>query len=305
VFGTFPRTSARLSGAALTCALAAAGVLILVLVREQTGTPGFLVGLGLSVVPVPLLAAAFRGLGGLRRPRAAPWGPLLFAFGWGACAAALIAILANSFAARWMAAAATDPYDADQLGSIAIAPVVEETAKAAALLLLFVFRRDRLGGFTDGFVLAGFTATGFAFTENILYLGNAFGEDLAEGTPVLASVTAATFFVRIVMSPFAHPLFTALTGIGFGLAAVSAGRTRRVLYPLGGLLLAMGVHALWNSSPDLGEYGFYWVYGSVMAPAFALLTWQAVRRSGPCPAATPADPGSPLPSAPPGAGGDR
>lgn len=96
---------------------------------------------------------------------------------------------------------------------------MEESAKAAALLLLFVFRRRRFTGPADGFVIAGFTATGFAFTENVLYLGNAFEEDLAKGTGVLDSVTAATFFVRAVLSPFAHPLFTVLTGLGFGAAA--------------------------------------------------------------------------------------
>ncbi|NGO47188.1 hypothetical protein, partial [Streptomyces ureilyticus] len=34
---------------------------------------------------------------------------LTFAFAWGACAAALIAIVANSFATRWIATATADP----------------------------------------------------------------------------------------------------------------------------------------------------------------------------------------------------
>ncbi|MFJ4775023.1 PrsW family glutamic-type intramembrane protease [Streptomyces sp. NPDC088762] len=258
----------------LVVLLAATGIAILELVREQTGTPGFLVGLGLALLPVPPLMAAFRWLG---RAAPAPWPQLLFCFGWGACTAALIAILANSFATQWIAAATADPSGADQLGSVAIAPVVEESVKAAALLLVFVFRRRQFTGPADGFVVAGFTATGFAFTENILYLGNAFGEDVTAGTGVLDSVTAATFFVRIVLSPFAHPLFTVLTGLGFGAAAVSARRARRTGLPLLGLALAMGLHALWNSSSQLGAYGFYVVYGSVMVPVFGLLVGLAVR----------------------------
>ncbi|WP_411103807.1 PrsW family intramembrane metalloprotease [Streptomyces sp. cmx-4-9] len=258
----------------LLAVLAVSGVWILELVREQTGTPGFFVGLGLALLPVPLLMAAFRWLG---RAVPSPWPRLLFCFGWGACTAALIAILANSFATEWIAAATADPSDADQLGSVAVAPVVEESAKAAALLLVFTFRRRAFTGPADGFVLAGFTATGFAFTENVLYLGNAFGEDLAEGTGMLDSVTAATFFVRIVVSPFAHPLFTVLTGLGLGAAAVSARRSRRIGLPLLGLALAMGMHALWNGSSRLGEYGFYLVYGSVMVPVFVLLVVAAVR----------------------------
>uniref|UniRef100_UPI0037705C37 PrsW family glutamic-type intramembrane protease n=1 Tax=Streptomyces sp. BK79 TaxID=3350097 RepID=UPI0037705C37 len=260
---------------ALIALLALAGLVILALVREQTGTQGFLVGLGLAVVPVPLLLAAFRWLD---RVEPGPWRNLLFCFAWGACAAALIAIVANSFATRWIATATADPAGADALGSTVIAPVVEESAKAAAVLLVFLFRRRDFTGIVDGVVVAGVTATGFAFTENILYLGTAFGTDQLTGDSGIASVTAATFFVRVVMSPFAHPLFTVLTGIGFGIAALRPGRhrPRRALLPLAGLLLAMGMHALWNGSASFGEYGFLAVYAAFMVPSFGLLTWLAV-----------------------------
>lgn len=260
---------------ALSTLLALSGLVILALVRQQTGTEGFLVGLGLAVLPVPLLVAAFRWLD---RVEPGPWRNLIFAFAWGACAAALIAIVANSFATRWIATATADPSSADTLGATVIAPIVEESAKAAAVLLVFLFRRRDFTGIVDGVVIAGITATGFAFTENILYLGTAFGTDQMSGGRGLASVTAATFFVRVVMSPFAHPLFTVLTGIGFGVAALSAERQhiRRVLIPLGGLLLAMGMHAMWNGSSSFGDYGFFAVYASFMAPAFGLLTWLAV-----------------------------
>jgi hypothetical protein len=159
-----------------------------------------------------------------------------------------------------------------------IAPVVEESAKAAAILLVFLFRRRDFTGIVDGVVIAGITATGFAFTENILYLGTAFGTDQLTGDGGIAEITAATFFVRIIMSPFAHPLFTVLTGIGFGIAALSGDRqrVRRVLLPLCGLLLAMTMHAFWNGSSVLGEWGFFAVYGAFMVPAFAVLTWLVV-----------------------------
>ncbi|MGW0822455.1 PrsW family intramembrane metalloprotease [Streptomyces sp. NPDC002845] len=260
---------------ALITLLALSGLVILALVREQTGTEGFLVGLGLAVLPVPLLIAAFRWLD---RVEPGPWRNLLFSFAWGACAAALIAIVANSFATRWIATATADPSGADTLGATVIAPVVEETAKAAAILLIFLFRRRDFTGIVDGVVIAGVTATGFAFTENILYLGTAFGTDQLSGDSGFASVTAATFFVRVIMSPFAHPLFTVLTGIGFGIAALSADRhhLRRALLPLSGLLLAMGMHALWNGSSTVGEFGFLAVYAVFMVPAFGLLTWLVI-----------------------------
>ncbi|MEU0832339.1 PrsW family intramembrane metalloprotease [Streptomyces sp. NPDC005969] len=261
--------------AAVFTVLALCGLVILALVRAQTGTEGFLVGLGLAVLPVPLLMTAFRWLD---RVEPEPWRNLLFAFAWGACAAALVAIIANSFATRWIATATADPASADTLGATVIAPVVEESAKAAAVLLIFLFRRRNFGGVVAGVVVAGFTATGFAFTENILYLGNAFGEDQQIGNSGLASVTAATFFVRGVMTPFAHPLFTVLTGLGFGFAALSAPRhrIRRIALPLLGLILAMGMHALWNGSGTFGPYGFYVVYGVFMVPVFGLVTWLAI-----------------------------
>ncbi|MFJ9870850.1 PrsW family intramembrane metalloprotease [Streptomyces sp. NPDC101165] len=260
---------------ALITLLALSGLVILALVRRQTGTEGFLVGLGLAVLPVPWLIAAFRWLD---RVEPGPWRNLVFAFAWGACAAALIAIVANSFATKWIATSTADPASADTLGATVIAPIVEESAKAASVLLVFLFRRRDFTGIVDGVVIAGVTATGFAFTENILYLGTAFGTDQLTGDRGIASVTAATFFVRIVMSPFAHPLFTVLTGIGFGVAALSSERqhARRVLVPLGGLLLAMSMHALWNGSSTFGEFGFFAVYGAFMLPAFGLLTWLAV-----------------------------
>ncbi|WP_345616315.1 PrsW family intramembrane metalloprotease [Streptomyces sanyensis] len=262
--------------AAVFTLLALCGLVILVLVREQTGSTGFLVGLGLATLPVPLLLAAFRWLD---RVDPLPWRNLVFSFAWGACAAALISLLANTLATRWIATATADPASADTLGATVVAPVVEESAKGVALLLLFLLRGREFSGVVDGIVLAGFTATGFAFTENILYLGNAFDEDMAFGFAGLGSVTAATFFVRIVMSPFAHPLFTVLCGLGFGLAAAApcGRRVRRVLLPLLGLLAAMGMHALWNGSASLlGPWGFFGVYGAFMVPAFALLTWLTV-----------------------------
>ncbi|MEU8591339.1 PrsW family glutamic-type intramembrane protease [Streptomyces sp. NPDC048664] len=265
----------RVGYAALITLLALCGLVILALVRQQTGTEGFLVGLGLAVLPVPLLVAAFRWLD---RVEPGPWRDLVFTFAWGACAAALIAIVANSFATRWIATATADPAGANTLGATLVAPVVEESAKAAAVLLVFLFRRRDFTGIVDGVVIAGVTATGFAFTENILYLGMAFGTDRMTGGGGITSATAGTFFVRVVMSPFAHPLFTVFTGIGFGAAALSARRrrVRRVLLPAVGLLLAMGMHALWNGSSSFGDYGFLAVYLSFMAPAFGLLTWLAV-----------------------------
>ncbi|MFI7104438.1 PrsW family intramembrane metalloprotease [Streptomyces sp. NPDC050161] len=263
--------------AALILLLAGSGVLILVIIGRQTGTEGFFVGLGLSAFPVPLLIAAFRRLG---RIAPEPWRNLVFAFAWGACAATLVALLANGFATDWLDTTFThaSPSSTQAWGANVIAPVVEETAKAAAVLLLYRFRRRDFDGITDGIVIAGITATGFAFTENVLYLGSAFGQDLSMGHTGLNSLTAGTFFLRIVVSPFAHPLFTILTGLGFGAAATRYPhrRTSRVALVLFGLLTAVLLHAVWNTAASLDDLGFLTVYGLFFVPVLLTVTWFAL-----------------------------
>ncbi|MET8014688.1 PrsW family glutamic-type intramembrane protease [Streptomyces sp. NPDC005271] len=269
-----------LRATALISLLSLSGLIILALVREQTGTKGFLVGLGLAVLPLPLIVAAFRWMD---RVEPKPWRNLLFAFAWGACAATLVALIANGFATEWLmttvdSSSPSGQADADAWGATFVAPFVEESAKAAAVLLLFLYRRRDFNGIVDGVVVAGITATGFAFTENILYLGSAFVSDQTFGYSGIRSTTAATFFIRGVMSPFAHPLFTSMTGVGFGIAAAAARhqRFRRVLVPIAALLTAMVLHGVWNGSATLGGYGFLAVYALFMVPLFGLLTWLTI-----------------------------
>ncbi|GAO07527.1 hypothetical protein TPA0598_02_07670 [Streptomyces lydicamycinicus] len=274
---TPPWRSKTLRAAALVSLLALSGVIIIGMVRQETGTEGFLVGLGLAVFPVPLLVAAFCWLD---RVEPEPWRNLAFAFTWGACAATLVALLANGFATDWLAAniASTSPSEAEAWGATVIAPVVEEVVKAAAVLFLYRFRRRDFDGITDGIVIAGITATGFAFTENVLYLGNAFGEDQSLGHSGLDSLTAGTFFLRIIVSPFAHPLFTVLTGLAFGITATRYPRRRgaRRALALLGLLTAVLLHAIWNGASSLGDLGFLIVYGLFMVPVLITLTWLAI-----------------------------
>ncbi|RKE20544.1 PrsW family intramembrane metalloprotease [Streptomyces sp. TLI_171] len=144
-----------------------------------------------------------------------------------------------------------------------------------------------------GTVLGGVTACGFAFTENALYLGRAFTADRqarldAIGLGQAPSLrdfdgTVHTFVLRALLSPFAHPLFTALTGLGLAITLTTG---RRWLASIGapvGLLLAMALHGVWNAAAGLGTDGFLLVYGLVMVPCFAALVcfavWAQTRRT--------------------------
>lgn len=276
------RHSRTLRLLAVAVVLALCGVVILALVREQTGTDGLVVGFLLAVLPVPLLTAAFRWVDGVEP---SPWSHLVFAFGWGACAATLVALLANSFATAWLAGSvAGSASEADLLGAAVVAPVVEEVAKAVPVLLLFLFRRRHFTGVVSGIAVAGLTAAGFAFTENILYLGRAYGMDASGDLPYEAgpSATAATFVARILMSPFAHPLFTGLTGVGFGIAAALPHRRRRLRpwIALAGLLTAILLHAIWNGTASQASLLFLAVYALFMLPVLGVLIWLAVWSRG-------------------------
>src|SRR4051795_10311382 len=147
------------------------------------------------------------------------------------------------------------------------APVAEEASKGLFLLLLLWWRRSELDGVLDGIVYAGMVGIGFAFTENILYLASAYDGSGGVGPGGVHALTG-TFVLRCLASPFAHPLFTACTGIGVGIAVNSRSRATRILAPFLGYACAVAAHAIWNTATVYGPGNFVTVYVILMAPAF-------------------------------------
>jgi protease PrsW len=129
-------------------------------------------------------------------------------------------------------------------------------------------------------VYAGMVGVGFAFTENILYLASAYDGAGGVGPGGVHALTG-TFVVRCLVSPFAHPLFTACTGVGVGIAVGARRRSTRIAAPIAGYGCAVLAHAVWNTSTVFGPGNFVTVYLILMAPVFlaavALAVW--VRRS--------------------------
>src|SRR3954471_2424975 len=156
------------------------------------------------------------------------------------------------------------------------APVAEEASKGLFLLLLLWWRGAELDGVLDGIVYAGMVGVGFAFTENILYLASAYDGSNGVGPGGVDALTG-TFVLRCLASPFAHPLFTACTGIGVGLAVSSRRRSVRILAPIAGYVASVTLHAIWNTSTVYGPGNFVSVYLILMAPiprtAVALPVW--------------------------------
>ncbi|MDQ1628956.1 MAG: protease PrsW [Actinomycetota bacterium] len=266
--------------AVLALVMVGSGLVVLGIETSATGTGGFLIGVALALLPLPVVLAAFRWVD---RYEPEPRGLLAFAFFWGATVAALVAAVLNTASA--VVVARTAGADAGlATTAVAVAPWVEEGAKGAAILAVFLFRRREFDGIVDGIVLAGFTGVGFAFTENILYFGRAFLAGHQElGLTGGLFAAGVTFVLRGVLAPFAHPLFTTMTGIGLGIAARGRGFPARVLAPLAGYLLAVTLHAAWNYASLSGLLGFFVGYVALMVPAFLVVaivaTWSRRREA--------------------------
>ncbi len=186
---------------------------------------------------------------------------LLRAFLWGAGVATFIALIVNSIGIVIVEEEFGKAVGEIYGGSVS-APIVEEGAKAIALFGLYKWRRSELDGVLDGIVYAAMVGLGFATTENVLY----YGEEAVTGDVGVGTI----FVMRGIASPFAHPVFTAMTGIGLALAATSTKGSRRVLAPALGLLGAILLHSAWNTSTIDGT-AFVATFFLVMLPVFVAL----------------------------------
>ncbi len=255
------------------CALATIG--IVTFVGWNIGPLALAVGIAGAILPVPVLIGSFLWLD---RYQPSPLWIMVVSFLWGAGVATSGAYALNSVGStlfeRWGLP--------DAMVAVLVAPVVEETLKAAFPLLLFVFYRKAFTGIIDGIVYCGLSATGFAMVENILYLGGHGFADQAGKSGYAAGALAATaiFILRVPLTGFAHPLFTSMTGMGLGFAARSPRRAVRVLAPLTGLVGAMTLHATWNlmaafsvNEPFIILYGYFAVFVPFFFVIVGLVLW--------------------------------
>jgi RsiW-degrading membrane proteinase PrsW (M82 family) len=183
---------------------------------------------------------------------------LLLAFLWGASVAVVLSVALE---------VALEPLFGTD-GTVALgAPLIEEAAKGLFLLLMMTGRRrNELNTLTDCLVYAGITAAGFAWLENIFYISDS--GSLAE--------SLGTAALRLVMGPFAHPLFTTMTGIGVYFALQQRSAIAKAGYILLGFAGAVLMHALWNGSSLVSIEAYFLVYLLWMVPVFGLAIALAV-----------------------------
>jgi RsiW-degrading membrane proteinase PrsW (M82 family) len=151
-------------------------------------------------------------------------------------------------------------------GAALAAPVDEELAKGAGVLLLLTLAPRLIRSPFDGLILGAFIGLGFQISEDISYAwigaANAFGDVGAARSTILA---------RTIASVPSHWMYTGVFGAGLiwfiGRPQVPA---RRGL-GAGLMLSAILLHGLWNGSPAIGGTS---VFGLLLpgAIAWALIT---------------------------------
>jgi RsiW-degrading membrane proteinase PrsW (M82 family) len=234
-------------------------ILILLTAVNPVGTT---IGFVLSTVAMTLVLFCYLWLD---RWEPEPPRLLVLAFLWGASVAILVSVVLELL----VEAAVNAGEDETSFFTVAVAaPVIEEAAKGLFLLLMMTgVRRRELNSLTDCLVYAGVTAVGFAWVEDIFYIAN--GETLASSL-----VTAA---MRLIMAPFAHPLFTTFIGIGVYFALQQRNTWAKVGYVTLGFAAAVVMHGLWNGSALVGPGAYFGLYVVWMMPIFFLAIVLAVR----------------------------
>jgi RsiW-degrading membrane proteinase PrsW (M82 family) len=185
---------------------------------------------------------------------------LVLAFLWGASVAVVISTIL-----QLTLEATINPGQTETVSPVSIvlgAPLTEEAAKGLFLLLMMTGRRrNELNSLTDCLVYAGLVGAGFAWLEDILYIGG--GASVSE--------SLATAALRLVMAPFAHSLFTTMFGIGVYFALQQRSVVAKALYILLGYAGAVIMHGLWNGSSLLSVEAYFLTYLFWMVPIFVLV----------------------------------
>lgn len=258
-------TPVREVGAPLALIVVLGTITALILTLQTAANPGGTV-LGFALATTATVAVLLCYLW-LDRWEPEPPRLLVLAFLWGASVAVVIAVAVVGL----IDATLPEPAPADGqtrfVTAVVAAPLVEEAAKGLFLLVMMTGRRrNELNNLTDCLVYAGFTGAGFAWIENIFYIAN--GETVATSLAIAG--------LRLVLGPFAHPLFTTMFAIGVFLALRQRSAAVRVVCLLGGFAAAALLHGLWNASAMAGGQTYLGVYVMWMMPIFGLAVALAV-----------------------------
>jgi len=188
-----------------------------------------------AIVPTMLYVLLVRWLDHYERE---PGLLLAFAFVWGAVPAVLGSLVMELIAGLPLTALGTGLlFEVTQAS--AVAPVVEETAKALGLLGLVLFFRAEFDDTLDGIIYGALIGFGFGMTENFFYYMGALQKG---GLQALAEIV----FLRAGVFGFTHAFFTAIFGASLGYARGGATARKGWGIAVLGWVGAVGFHALHN-----------------------------------------------------------
>jgi len=199
-----------------------------------------LAGIGLSLAAgfAPMLFYSWL-LYRLDRYEKEPFAVLSAVFGWGSVIAAGGAFIINTISSLGFALIFQSESAVMLTTTTLLAPVVEESLKGFAVLLVFLFFREEFDSRLDGILYAGITALGFAATENTWYIYS-LGY-LPEGWSGLFEM----FTIRSFWVGWQHPFYTAFFGLSLAHFRLSK-QQYRWIFPLIGFSAAVFLHALHN-----------------------------------------------------------
>jgi len=211
-----------------------------------------------------------------------PWWCLALALWWGAVAAAgfsgAINTVVEELTQQQLGGGKDAEAVANVVGACISAPLVEEFWKGLAVFGIFFFLRREFDGVVDGIIYGTFAALGFAAIENVTYYSRA---RLFETLGHQHDALTAAFVLRGILSPWGHPLYTSMTGIGFGIARETSKTWLRWLAPLFGYGAAVFLHMIWN-----GAAVYSGMLVMLMLPLwllfnlafFAIICWLVIRK---------------------------
>jgi RsiW-degrading membrane proteinase PrsW (M82 family) len=176
-----------------------------------------------------------------RYDREPPW-LVITVFLWGALFATMGSLVLNTVGGALLADQ-LGRYNGQMIGTILIAPLVEEPMKASILVLVALTRW--FNNTTDGFVYGAAVGLGFAMTENFLYF-SATVDNPGQWIQVV--------IIRTACSGVMHALASSIVGASLGWAKCRTLDLKIVSF-LMGLATAMTVHSIWNTFAILDRVG--------------------------------------------------
>jgi RsiW-degrading membrane proteinase PrsW (M82 family) len=164
---------------------------------------------------------------------------VLLNYFWGAFGAILLTLIFGSLVHLLISSFEIQRTTVDFLGSVISAPVIEEITKG--FFLLIMIKNRNFDNITDGVVYGGAIGLGFGMTENLMYF-------------IANSSSAGTWLfivmVRTLFSAVMHCVATGTLGVFLAYAKYKK-MNQKIIFGLLGLIIAMLIHAAWNTFVSL------------------------------------------------------